>query len=41
MDKSLYHASSYPLRVSNGRDIGAGHTRGCWLEFSGLATTLT
>lgn len=41
MDKRLYHASSYPLQVSNGRDIGAGHTRGCWLEFSGLATALT
>ncbi|KRA20958.1 class I SAM-dependent methyltransferase [Lysobacter sp. Root604] len=37
MEKSIYDASSYPIQVSNGRDIGAGHTRGCWLEFSDLA----
>lgn len=35
-DKSIFNENDYPIRVDNGRDIGAGHIRGCWLEFSDL-----
>lgn len=32
----LFDASNYPLNASNGRDILAGHFRGCRLEFADL-----
>jgi hypothetical protein len=32
----LFDASNYPLRASNGRDILAGHFRGCQLEFADM-----
>ena len=32
----LFNPGAYPLQVSQGRDIRAGHTRGCWLEFANL-----
>ena len=34
--KDIFDESCYPIQVDNGRDIGAGHVRGCWLEFSDL-----
>ncbi|MBW8849405.1 MAG: class I SAM-dependent methyltransferase [Xanthomonadales bacterium] len=38
----LFNPLAYPLHVSQGRDIRAGHLRGCWLEFADLVqTTLT
>ena len=32
----LFNPDAYPLEVSQGRDIRAGHVRGCWLEFANL-----
>lgn len=34
--KDIFDENCYPIRISNGRDIGAGHLRGCWLEFANL-----
>jgi hypothetical protein len=34
--KDIFEANDYPIRIDAGRDIGAGHVRGCWLEFSEL-----
>ena len=35
-NKDIFDERCYPIQVDNGRDIGAGHVRGCWLEFSDL-----
>lgn len=35
-EKDIFDERCYPIRVDHGRDIGAGHVRGCWLEFSDL-----
>ena len=35
-NKDIFDERDYPIRIDNGRDIGAGHVRGCWLEFSDL-----
>lgn len=32
----LFNPEAYPLQVAQGRDIRAGHVRGCWLEFADL-----
>ncbi len=35
-NKDILDPRFYPIEVANGRDIGAGHLRGCSLEFSDL-----